>query len=193
MNIHINNKTSYRTDDLRRFVDACARVYGGSTRKITFVYSRRVGHTSGIARVDGGWIIMRLPRGRDAATRKLVPVETFSTEWLHDLAFVLAHEMQHNHGCRHEGGSKHGGTFSHGEYDEVGSWWTDLTIRARPPKEQPSRDLVIARAVRDREARARANLERALRRLKRAQTLAKKWQSRVAYYDRKRVAAGSSI
>ncbi|MBK6942487.1 MAG: hypothetical protein IPH13_20115 [Planctomycetes bacterium] len=193
MNLKIKNATKYRTADLRRFFEAGLRAYGAQRdRTIEVEYSRRAGYVSGCASIGGTWIKLRLPR-QHVQGSGLVPYDTIPERQMRHVAFVFAHELQHNLGHRHSGGSAHGGTLTHGEYDDVGSWWVDLTIRQTPPKPTVPREVCTQRLVEKRERRAREALDRALSDLKRVQNRVRKWQRKVAYYDRKlALAAGTS-
>lgn len=174
------NRTRYDTRALRRIVTAVHGVMAKTEGRLPTWRTLRV-HVetgrpkyhewaiSGRADLNGGWVLLRLPR----PDRHHVSANR--------LAWLVEHELYHAYGRRH-------GTFR----EESPEWWTqhvgcDPVPLRRPPA---PRDVVGERRL-----RAERLLRKWERRLKLARTKVRQYQKQVRYYERARpvlTAAGAA-
>lgn len=165
--MRIVNKTRYRTDDLRRWLNAAHKAMAAPTHKTVEVkYSHR-GMAWGCASFSGGWMMLTLPGDPD------------KVGGVGRLAQLLEHEIAHNLGLRH--GEMHPST-RRGAAREPGSWEEGMELpRLREEPSKPSPEDRVAQ----REAKARKMLERWERKVKLAKTRLAKWAAKVRYYERR--------
>jgi hypothetical protein len=170
--VKIVNQTHFETRDLRAILQrAAVDVLEADKRRrvvVTVVYSRKSnGAASGCAAVGG--------------TRCRIRVHKHAPR-LDALAWVAVHEFRHLNGWTH---AEMKGRYS---FDDLGryAWAATMPLRVRQlkPKARP--------AVADKLAHAVRMQARAASRLKRAQTIARKWAAKVRYYDRRAAAASST-
>jgi hypothetical protein len=170
--IEIENRTHWRTADLRRFaVRAANDVFEPGEKpllRLRVVYGRK--YVTGCAGIGGIRSTIRIPK-REVDRRAL--------------ALVLVHEFGHNRGLEHR--QMHGSRWDWvADWRERYAWGETLPLEPRPVKRR-ERVTGIALAESRREKVA-ALLQSWQRRLKRAQTAVRKCQRRLRYYD-KRTAA----
>lgn len=177
----IKNESNWQTRDLKRVFTAILNRWNKidpkkvPTKRLTdivIVNSRRdlPGFFSGHAWLRSGSMRLRLPKSYLTAK---------------EVAYLFEHELAHCAGYRHA----EMGPLAHrrpmlasDRYDFV----LDYPLRQKGTKEpKPKADIQIVRYQ-----RALANLTRATTRLKRAQTIAKKHQATVRYYEKKLAADG---
>lgn len=165
----VENKTAYRTEDLRRFFGACVRHMGASPQtRIKVVYRRESQKLcSGWATLGGTRIHLRLPRPGNLS--------------LIDLAYVLEHEVSHNLGVEHKDMDRECYNCHPSSTDQLPTWAAGLAIAVNEPKPKPTMDDRIAR----RAEKARRMLERWERKLKLSKTMRRKWATKVSYYEKK--------
>lgn len=195
----IENKTRWRTDDLRALISACLKARGVPSKglSVTVVASRRGGRISGFANI-GRMREQRDGFGKDFKLVKRMRYGTYMTLRLpqpvpgdeamaHDLggptlrerfARVVEHEIAHLQGLDH---SAMGEKLYYCKQETP--WLGELPLRAGSETYLSMREPKAAFA--DKEAHARAMLAKATTRLKRATSIAKRWQRRVNYYGKK--------
>lgn len=152
----LDNRTDWDTKDLRRLCLAVIKHVGSKHHIITVEYSKRRRY-HGLAQVGGTKIWMYVLK------------ENFNVR---DFAQILQHEIGHNMKLRHE---------------DMASCWhfntdycKDLTVNKRAIKEKPKVDLQKIR-----HEQARKKVQELASKLKRTETLLKKWQKKVRYYEKK--------
>lgn len=182
----INNKTKYRTDDLKKFVYWVARKEGHEASytkslNVEVVPSRRW-HT-GYAYLGSHFIKIRLP-GPDVITKS-------------KLASVISHEMMHNHQKRSNfqrvtterrmrGSSRYGYNNNEQHWAEAESLELRV-VESKVKKIKGPHDRAM-----EGQNKAKKNVEKYERKIKRQQNLLKKWQKKLKYYD-KRVEATKDL
>jgi hypothetical protein len=164
----IENKTEYSTRDLRKIMAHAVNEEMDDNLKVRIAnirfrieYGRR--WHSGYAYIGGYKAVIRLPR--DPA--QFNPVH---------FAKVVGHETAHLRGLRHR---QMAPRYQWKDGLRFYEWAAPMTVAFRSPVAKPKVDL---REIRYQ--RALANLARAKTRLKRALTIAKRWQRHVRYYER---------
>lgn len=192
MKLSLNNKTKWNTKQLRKLCIAVIRHSGSHKHhQITIKTSKNQG-LSGLASMYGSWILMRVPKtsfitavarysttettiGSDGKTYpevlgfdKIVKETKFPVI---DFAQVLEHEIGHNLGLRHNDMSK--------VYDLDTSYLKDFVIEKQLPKEKKVIDHVMLRRE-----KAVKKVKELQSRLKRTETLLKKWSKRLRYYEK---------
>lgn len=179
--MRLENKSRFRDDDLRAFIAACLRSRDvPSTGLLVEVSAARSGGVSGVASI-GRWRSAYAGGAQPSGTRVFVygrhmKLVLPGDEGQRDrIARVIDHEVAHLQGLDHK---------AMGErlYDctQDVPWAEGLPLRLA---EAPPVDRVAANVAR--ETHARAMLAKAETRLKRAETIAKKWRRRVAAYARR--------
>lgn len=176
--MRIDNQTEWNTDDLRSLFAAGLdknRKHEGpfqsSRLRIKVVYSRRHDRYSGHAWLNTGHIRIRLPKPEYDLNVRMT-------------AAIFDHELQHCRGYRHE----HGLCPHISEAGLEACAWADaFTISIKTPKEPMPREHVLAAKMQHALDRAKA----ALTKKKRAETIHKRWQRRVKYYERAITAAAA--
>jgi hypothetical protein len=190
--VKIVNKTHYETRDLGKVIRRACKAVGckGKNLTVTVVYAHRHGYVTGRAQLgkvrygklyEGTWMRLRLPF--EPAKLRLA-----------DLCWVAMHEAQHTIGVDHRGMST---AMMECHTQPLPTWAEGMQVRVKP---EPVKDpcsveerqnlarSAVQKAAAQREARARANLDKWLRAEKHAAVMRKKWAKKVAYYDRKAAA-----
>lgn len=173
------NKTNLRTDHLRAFVRRVAKEEMVDLKYATFtiIYKRISCRGSYI----GGFACYGTPPRVTLKVPKDIPIDKV------ELAYVAAHEMAHSQGLHHRQmrNSIYSRRYSikHGEdWRQHYLWANDLPLDLKPTKEKikPTFDQTI-----------RLKLDRCLKRqnqwstkVKRSQTIYRKWKQRYQYYER---------
>ena len=182
------NKTNLRTDHLRAFVNRVAKEEMVELKHATFtVIYRRI---SSRGAYIGGFAYYGLPPRVTIKIPKDIPIDKV------ELAYVMAHEMAHAQGLRHKQmrNSRYSRRYSirNGEdWKKHYLWANELPLEIQPAvkKIKPTPDQTI-----------RLKLDRCLKRqnqwgtkVKRSQTIYRKWKQRSQYYERqlKKVAENS--
>jgi len=165
----IDNRTSYRTSDLRRFIVAGLLAKGADLNLHVEVRHNRGTNCGGEAVVgrdgrQGRFLRLWLPRPGRAET---------TDDPLLDLARTLEHEIDHALGLTHRDMLPFRALRP--------TWHVGLLIRAEEPKPR----LTVEERVRARAEHARKMLEVHERKLLREERLVRKWAARVRYYVRK--------
>lgn len=168
----IQNKTNWRTNDLRKvFATVLARwnkiddkkVPSKRLRNVRVVSTRRRNHMSGCAYVSSGWMTLRLPKSKvDVA----------------QLGFLFEHELAHCAGYEHSamGPLNSWKLVGSGRYDYLAG----LEIRQKEPKAaKPKDDKQIARYQ-----AAVTNLANWRKKMKRAATGVRTYQAKVKRYEK---------
>ena len=174
MSLRLKNDTTFRTDDLKLLVRYALRERGVADR----LYWVRVHWNRRRWTAIGGWGSYHVPhfrltipywmRGRDLAP-----------EEIELLCKVALHEIDHTLGLRH------GEMICMWREMPVPAWAAGLVVRLKVATEKkPKEPLTVRRAE-----HVAKMLERAERRLKIAQTVAKRWRVKQRYYERKAAAA----
>lgn len=203
----IDNRTKWSTDDLRAIIAACLKSRGvpSTGLEVEVVSSKqRISGRAVIGRwrvgfvwkkeppkvlVYGEWMLLRLPNPSKASAKRKGYTESpvaaqrtladgFWTEQdarrRMTFACVVDHEVAHLQGLRHEEMSD---DLHH--CTQPTPWLGELQLR-----EESAEVVDVAAARSDRAEHARAMLAKAETRLKRAETIAKRWRRRVAGYER---------
>lgn len=163
--MRVTNKTDYSTLDLKKLFTRCMdeeEIEGGQRDAlwIEVVYSRR--SYTGYAYIKGTYTRLRIPREGLNPRR---------------LAWLACHELAHIRGVR--GHRKMGRQYGWKADMEAFAWADAFTVsKSEPRSAAPAKDLIAARAE-----HAMKMLERALTRLRRAETLAAKWRRKATYYQ----------
>lgn len=172
----IVNKTHWRTDQMRAVLQRCAEMELEAPHRTRMVvevtYRRRGGGSSGCAFVKSNWCRVR------------VSSDAFDVV---DFAFVACHEFAHCRGMEHRQMPRYyvrnvyGGTATgHERY----AWAAAHVVERKAPPARPTAvDLASAR-----HRHALAMQAKAETRAKRATTLLRKWNQKVAYYERRMAA-----
>jgi hypothetical protein len=166
----IINHTHYETKDLRRIIQRCAETTLEVAKRkhvvVTVIHARQQRGASGCAHIGGRLATIRITRDDPRAA-------TF--------AHVAVHEFRHLNGWTH---AQMKARYSHEDVEVRYAWANEMGIRVKQPKPKPTAvEKVDANLV-----YAQKMLQRAATRLKRAQTLAKKWHYKVRYYERRMAA-----
>lgn len=172
MKINLVNKTHWRDDHIKAFIqriakderpDLCKR--GGKTLTCKVVYTRNRGcGSSGYAYYHSNLMTVRLPKQNPDKV---------------DFAHVIAHELAHTRGVRHRDMTGLSRYQRVGRYREIYAWADQLPLEITPKKvkAKPTTDAKLLHAEK--------MLKAAMTREKRAVTLRKKWESKVKYYAKK--------
>lgn len=165
------NQTIYNTRDLKKFFTRIAKVElePEKSKRVLFrvVYSHR-GRHSGCASLGGCHGTVRLPKPPHAIK-------------MPSLAMVIAHEMAHLRGMDHN--RMRGAARYSWDYGRIYDWAGAYTIGIKSPKAKPPKTVVVNTKL----VHAQKMLAQNKTKLKRAETLVKKWTSKVRYYERKKV------
>lgn len=193
--MRIDNRTNYRTLDLRHIIVACCRaedfkVPPGAIVRV--VYARQAGRVSGWAaygahnltipdvnrqslslaeKREGCAMLLRIPRTK-------LHIERFIA--------VVRHEVGHWRGLRHaqmSGSLLHTNRFNVNDHP----WAENLTLGIQEAPKAPT----VADRVKAREAHVRAMLARHEAQLRRQKALVVRWREKAHYYDRKAAKAAT--
>jgi hypothetical protein len=211
------NETVWNTADLKRILQRAAEQEfdDGARRKglvVTVKYTRS-GGCSGYAHYHSRHSVVRIanPTSRIADTgvaplddprpavqgwtstdgTKLVrvvrrPINPDNAEAMRDLklqfASVACHEFAHNRGMRHKGMPNY--YKWSGRWKEYVAWAADMPLTVKPAKVKPSGEVLVMKNL----DHAMASLKRAETRVKRAETLRRKWHRKVRYYEQRAAA-----
>lgn len=187
------NKTKWDTKDLRKLCNAVIKHTGSHKNHIIEIVTKKVkGYSSGysgVARLNGDWICMRIPAtvGVEKVPKtskaigdngkqifKLVGFENkimprkFNVDYF---AKVLEHEIGHNLGLTHDVMIPH--------LKLNTDYVKDFKVNPKEIKQKPKRDL-----KQERFDHAKIKVKELQSKIKRNQNLLKKWQKRVKYYER---------
>lgn len=192
MKLKIENRTTFKTRDIRKLAIRCMKEHGINPNKhhtLTITYSK--GGTSGYAYLNTG--IFRISiQGSNGFAPHQTRVTEISGEAIRWVAMVMTHELQHTQGLEHKEMAKLWDT------KDFHAWALEYTIgrnapKAKKPKPKDAKENHVralhARAVRKSEMiekrmlTVQAELESAL---KQSRNLEKKWLVKVRYYDRKK-------
>lgn len=185
--IEIENETSWRTADVRRFiVEGCKIVFDPGDKPVIrcrVVYARRGGVT-GCAYLGGTHMTLRIGKPREGG---------------HDareIGALVVHELGHLRGLDHgrmRGGARWTWKGVEGGYAAhlaAQGWAADLPLRM---EEREKRERVTGEALIERRAAATvAAIKRWETKAKRAATALKKLRARARYYDRRAAAMRAS-
>lgn len=171
----LTNKTHYETRLLRKLLTVCLREFRrreGDPRQIRHlevtVEHGRSKWIGGRAYLNGRFVRMILPKNFERYTSGNAP-QVF--------ARIFIHELGHCVGMRHMKG--HAGEGEFWEWIRANIDEERFPLPIAESKRKPKGPLQEKRYL-----QAVANSKRAETRLKRAQTLAKKWRTKVRYYER---------
>jgi hypothetical protein len=182
----ITNKTVWRTDHLKAILQVAAeRELEPAKRKVlrvTVSYTRGA-HSSGCAYVGGRHATVRI-RHPFTTARGRVPLDAAGhDELLHRFASVAVHEFAHIRGMQHA--TMPANYKWHGRWREYVSWVQGMPLEVKAPK-------VVAKPTpSDKLAQVLVMKRIAETRLKRAQTLLKKWKAKERYYRKAAQAPGN--
>lgn len=162
--LRIKNSTHWSTRDLRRFVIRAMDLERRKYATVSFVYSRHDnGYVGGYAWYNSNSSVIKLPR---------------SYVDQRDLAHTLCHELAHNAGLRHrdmKGDSRYQRI---GEWRQRYEWAAGLPLTKLEPKAKPKR------GAPEKLEHCQEMLKIWTAKVKRAQTGAKNWQTKIRYYER---------
>ena len=100
------------------------------------------------------------------------------------LAHTIAHEFAHTRGLRHRDMAGPRYNWEDG-WKDLYAWANDFPLEQKPAREKPSAEAVANLAM----VHAGRQVERWLTKVKRAQTILKKWKRKATYYERRAAAA----
>jgi hypothetical protein len=182
----IINNTHWNTSDLRKIFSACTRevIRREGRRPVLLDQYVRVKKTkkwvTGRAWYHTGSIHMLIP-----SVEKVGDGMWYATidQMIRSIARIFIHEIGHNLGVRH---TKARGTYRLTIEQHFSEWIAEEFADGRYPLgwSPPVKKVQTAPLQEQRYAKAVVNLKRAETRLKRAQTIAKKWRTKVRYYER---------
>lgn len=192
----IENKTRWATEDLRALISACLKARGVPSKglRVTVVPARK-GRLSGFANIGrmrqavdwsspmkklvkrmhyGTYMTLRLPNAQpgDEGMAHSLGGPTLRERF----ARVVEHEVAHLQGLDH---TAMGEKLYYCKQETP--WLGELPLRAAEVEAPAEPKAAFA----DKEQHARAMLAKALTRLKRATSIAKRWQRRVNYYGKR--------
>jgi hypothetical protein len=172
MKIKLTNKTHWRDDHIRAFIQRAARderpdlcKRGAPALKVTVVYTRGGSQgSSGCATYHSNWLKVRLPK--HGLPDKI------------DFAHVIYHELAHTRGLRHNRMNSCATYGRVGNYRILYAWANELPldVKLKQTKARPTVDIKLAHCQK--------MLKAAMTREKRATTLRKKWEKKVRYYQK---------
>ena len=173
----IRNHSRWRTRDLKKLTTAVAKYAGLSLPHRLFVrHGRNLGcdNVSGYATYDHSHVCMTVPflthsEYYDIPDRILTRDVVFPVE---RYAQVLIHELGHNHGLKHR-------EMMRSSMIEIPESILKLSVNASAVKPRRSVD----DRKRERHVHALKMLKSWSSRLKRAETLVRKWRKKVRYYE----------
>jgi hypothetical protein len=197
MKIHIENKTRYRTQDIRKLLLACINKDGIDRNWIKVEVQYQRGWTGGRATYYGSWMMIAL-RHPDLEMHGIqftpeemkmkqenTELESKSIEWWYQqrdptmkfrlsdpkrVAHTIFHELQHLKGIHHEDMIE--------DYDVS---WVDEKYPLRLKEEKPKPKINLKQVRYKHAQRMVKEKEQAVRRNK---NLQRKWERRVRYYER---------
>ena len=184
--MRIDNRTNYRTLDLRRILMACCREDGFKVPQgalVRVVYSRNRGRVSGWASSGAKNIHDDRKGSHPCAMVMRLPRSNYSVE--HIIA-VIRHEVGHWRGLKH---SQMSGSLLR-TYDfrlADHPWAQNLPLGVQEAPKAPTMDDRVAA----REAHVRAMLARHEAKLRRQKALVVRWREKAKYYDRKAAKAAT--
>lgn len=177
--LHVDNRTTYDTRDIRSAVLACEKYLDMTgPRRVVVVYARR-GQVTGYAyyprfgATEGVGVRLRLP--------KIHKGEVITDQLAREFFWLVEHELSHSRGVEHRelrggpAGQVHG-------VERRPNWAADLQLRLKPTKQKPSKAAVFDKKY----AKATTDLARWQRKLKLANTKVKKLKSKLVRLARAR-------
>ena len=174
----IKNKTKWCRKDLKKFFYRCIKEYRKQSKnekktniRIEVTYSKENGY-SGVARLNGTWMKLRLPKKE---------INNIA------LAKLFIHEYEHNLGYGHRATTRYWGADDDtlvGIY-KIKEWAGEYKINEVVKLPKPKEDLQVIRYN-----QVIRKLEKKQKALKRLQKLIKKWSAKKRYYERMLMAAG---
>ena len=178
----IINRTVWRTDHLKAILQKAAEIELEPAKRkamvVTVMYTRG-GLSSGCAYLGGRHATVRIRHPFSRTTRRIGG--PLSPEMLTDLklafASVAAHELAHARGMTHEQMPKYY-KWAGGSWREYVAWAANLPLDVKVSK------VTAKPALDDKLAHVQRMLKVAETRVKRAQTIAKKWKQKERYYLR---------
>lgn len=200
MKIIVNNKTKYRTDDIRKLLKTCIKKDGVNIAflKVDIEYQR--GWTGGRAYYDGRWMMLGL-KNPDSFINRIKRMKTrmnkeegkakkywadaiereregeekykYSVSDPKRVAEVIFHELQHIKGLHHED------MLSDSNFDVS---WVDENYPLRLKEEilKPERDL-----IKERYEKVLRHIKKKESIIRRYQKLLKRWKKKQRYYEKK--------
>lgn len=188
----VTNSTRYNTNTLRKIFEACLREvrkdwaldwHKLKPLQVKIVYGRRKHFVGGRGRVNRGWMKIHIPSDWKPIP-DYKPMSGYANDDLTQaIAATFIHELGHNLGI-------------HGHLPAVPGGWRGYTIEhnyqdfiyanisADKFVLEPAQPQKATSDIREqRYLKSVANLQKALTRFKRAQTLLKKWTKKVKYYE----------
>jgi len=168
----IVNQTNYNSQDLRAIIQRCAEMTLETEKRkrvvVTVVYARQQRGASGCATIGGRFATVRVTRDHPRPD---------------SLACVTVHEFRHLNGWSH---AEMKARYSDDDLARY-SWANEMGIGAKQQKPKPTASDKSSAAL----AHAQRMFVRSQTRLKRAQTISKKWHAKVRYYERKMAACAA--
>ena len=184
LRLTLENKTGYRTADLRAFCLAAIKAEGAEGRwgrlpwRVRIVYSHDL-RMSGYAFLNSQSFCLRVPKPNALKDRRLTPLpagEALPASVVTMIAQVAAHEIGHCLGLKHR------------EMSDCGNfpvdWAATLPIRVKTPKAPANADERRHAMKLKRAQRAAGRVQELEREIKRKANLLKKWRRKAAYYER---------
>lgn len=184
LRLTLENKTGYRTTDLRAFCRAAIKAEGAEGRWGSLPWRVRIVHSqdhrmSGYAFLESQSFCLRIPKPNALKDRRLSPLpatEALPASVVTMIAQVAAHEVGHCLGLKHH------------EMSDCGNfpveWAAALPIRVKKPKAHTTDDERRHAMKLKRAQRAAGRVQELERELKRKANLLKKWRRKAAYYER---------
>jgi len=178
--MRVINKTSWSTKDLKRVFKLVCKEETFTPKIVEVVYSGKEGYYSGLGQYDYGWIRLRVPNSKKVAgSNGKVSYEPLKELNTNVIAYIFAHEIQHNIGLHHrEMNSKR---FWNQEEEQklIIPYVKGLTIKRKEVKPKTKKDIKQLRYE-----HAIIMLRKYELKIKRIGNLIKKWQRKVNYYKK---------
>lgn len=177
MKLTIENKTNYKTKDLRKLFLECMKREGVQNCYVKVKYSRK-SYINGYAWYNSYNVVMFFRKtkifhiaGSNGTEYKRREITELTPEEIVRTSQVFIHELGHNRGLRHDEMVS--------SFNMDCSWTNEFQIRTNEKKPKPKRNL-----KQERYEHSQKKVKQLTTKLKRNQTLLKKWKKKVRYYER---------
>lgn len=163
--MQVINETHWDTQNLRKlFIAACKAEGHGKIHTIVKMIYSKSGYIHGKAILGGRYIWMYIPKNLDLNNK-------YTRE---SFAQIFVHELDHNKGLCHNEMRGHSGINV--------DWCNDISFKKKEPKPKKQRNI-----VQERYEHASKMLKKHKTKLKRQETIVKKWSKKVKYYEKKNI------
>jgi len=176
MKLKITNNTHFQTKDLKKVMKECMKHEGINKCGCAVNYSKS-GRIHGYAYLNSTTVIMFIPKtklvaiaGSDGTTVQRRENFTFTQGAVERFAQIFTHELHHNLGLHHKEMKP--------SWKINCEWAKGYPIFIKEDKPKPKRNL-----KKERYEKALTKVKQYQTRLKKTNTILKKWQKKVRYYE----------